>query len=92
MAIALSSSSDATKTAMTDEHEPLLGEQSAGKAIIVPTDDEVLLIGGESLEAQDKKSTTRSLVKYLIFGLIGVAILGLFIKGFIDAKDVDVGC
>ena len=41
-------------------------------------------------ERRDKKSSAWRIIRYFVLALVAAGILAVFIKGFIDAEDVEV--
>ena len=61
----------------TDEREPLLNRESQIEA-------------GEAAVAPEKKRSWWTIGWYAAFTIAGAVLLGLFVKAFIDADDVEV--
>ncbi|RDB21854.1 putative mitochondrial carrier C12B10.09 [Hypsizygus marmoreus] len=74
--------------ATNDEREPLLNFSSTEH----PTPDQENAEEQALLEddvAPEKKHSRGAIVTYVILGIVGAVLLGFFIKGFIDADDVE---
>lgn len=74
--------------AVTDERQPLLG--SSGQLASPALDEE----NGENLVLGAKPSAEergwKTITAYVVLGIVGTVLLGFFIKGFLDADDVEV--
>jgi hypothetical protein len=65
-----------------DERQPLL--DASDSAHVTPNDPEAVL------DVSDKKPDWKRTAIQVVLVLLGVAILGIFVKSFLDADDVEV--
>lgn len=76
----------------SDERQPLLSSSRAesNENPIITNDEET---GQEPLLGADpvlKGRSWKTISAYVLLGILGVVLLGFFIKGFIDSDDVEV--
>ncbi|KAF8057567.1 mitochondrial carrier domain-containing protein [Lyophyllum atratum] len=74
--------------ASTDERQPLLGRPSDDSVTLVPrANDENGEEGGVKPKAP--KRGWKEITAYVLLAIVGLVLLGFFIKGFLDADDVE---
>jgi hypothetical protein len=67
-----------------DERQPLLGASESDSPNTTPNDPEAVL------DVEDKKRDWKRTATQIVLVLLGAAILGIFVKSFLDADDVEV--
>jgi len=72
----------------SDERQPLLAASNSPHNTISDLPDEEL--PGAGLDVRDKKRNWKKIAIQCTLVLVGAAILGVFIKGFLDADDIEV--